>query len=47
MATQTETLAPAKAQISSVIPEAANGTEQLLSELKTTHTLHYGLRWKN
>lgn len=39
MATQTETLVPAEQQISSARPEVANGTEQLLSELKTTHTL--------
>ena len=39
MATQTETLLPAKAQLPSARPEDANGTEQLLSELKTTHTL--------
>jgi gentisate 1,2-dioxygenase len=36
---QTETLAPVKPQLSSVTPGAANGTGQLLSELKTTHTL--------
>jgi gentisate 1,2-dioxygenase len=39
MTTQTETLLLATQQISSGGPEAANGTKQLLSELKTTHTL--------
>ena len=39
MATQTETLSPVTPKVLPARPEAADGTEQLLSELKTTHTL--------
>src|SRR5277367_2775300 len=39
MAIQTETLALAKFQQPLDIPEVGNGTEQLMSDLKTTHTL--------
>ena len=47
MAIQTETLALAKHQLPLDTPEVGNGMEQLISDLKTTHTLPLWAQMEN
>ena len=47
MTIQTETLALAKHQLPLDTPEVGNGMEQLISDLKTTHTLPLWAQMEN